>query len=182
MHSSCIFLYMLYVGFLNSGGQILCQMQVCLWEEIHNTWKDLTAKSCSYVRFPFEEPKTKGTAFFHFCTQCATLVCIHSFVNLWLMTNLNPWHMCWETFQGFFLRGGKSLESTADVNSDCIHITSKRSHGLVKKLIDSQNLRIHLDWSVPSFPCFPYRSNYFRRASKDPKATLVTLPTLSQTA
>ena len=110
-------------------------MRVCLWEEIYNTWKDLTAKSCSYVCFPFEEPETKDTAFFHFCTQCSTLVCIHSFVHLWLMTNLNPWHMCWETFQGFFLRGGKTpwnpqLMSTL--------IQKVQNHELAKKLIDSQ--------------------------------------------
>lgn len=138
------------------GGQILCQMQVCLWEEIHNTWKDLTAKSCSYVCFPFEEPETKDTAFFHFCTQCSTLVCIHSFVNLWLMTNLNPWHMCWETFQGFFLRVGpwnptrlkgpfsSEEEKKPGIHSWCqlwlhtYYIQKVQNHELSKKLIDSQ--------------------------------------------
>ena len=159
-----------YVGFLNSGDRSCVKWQVCLWEEIYNTWKDLTAKSCSYVCFPFEEPETKGTAFFHFCAQCSTLVCIHSFVKLWLMTNLNPWHMCWETFQGFFLRGGKK----PGIHSWCqlwLHYIQKvQNHGLAKKLIDSQNLRIHLDWSVPSFSLFSLPQQLFQESFQRSKS------------
>lgn len=138
-----------YVGFLNSGDRSCVKWQVCLWEEIYNTWKDLTAKSCSYVCFPFEEPETKGTAFFHFCTQCSTFVCIHSFVNLWLMTNLNPWHMCWETFQGFFLRGGKKPWNPQLMSTLIAYILHPKGPewwmDWPRNSLTLKNLRIHLD-------------------------------------
>ena len=113
-------------------------------------------------------------------------ICLHTlFCESLANDKLKPQAYVLGNFSGFLSqRRKKNLESTADVNSDCIHITSKRSRIMdwPRNSLTLKNLRIHLDWSVPSFPCFPYRSNYFRRASKDPKATLVTLPTLSQTA
>ncbi len=56
-----------YMGLLTSGDRshLKCGVPMC------NTWWGpcLTVKSCNSVCFRFEEPKTKGIAFFQFCSS-----------------------------------------------------------------------------------------------------------------
>lgn len=130
-----------YVGFLNSGDRSCVKWQVCLWEEIYNTWKDLTAKSCSYVCFPLGT-RNQGHSLLSLLYSMLH-ICLHTlFCESLANDKLKPLAYVLGNFSGFLSqRRKKTLESTADVNSDCIHITSKRSRmmdGLAKKLIDSQ--------------------------------------------